>query len=112
MLKSAHACMTDHFRGRLEVFGLADLLQWMELNRRSGRLTVTSVGGPRPLEYLVVDLEDVRVTSCLLADAADPERPTENVALAYGKIHVAYTQQSPTGAPGAVSELSGARAAR
>jgi type VI secretion system secreted protein Hcp len=72
---------------------------------RSGRLTVTS-GGPRPLEYLVVDLEDVRITSCLLADAADPERPTENVALAYGKIHVAYTQQSPTGAPGAVSELT------
>ena len=73
---------------------------------RSGRLTVSSVGGPRPLEYLVVDLEDVRVTSCLLADAADPERPTENVALAYGKIHVAYTQQSPTGGPGPVSELT------
>lgn len=33
--------VTDHFRGRLEVFGFADLLQWMELNRRSGRLTLT-----------------------------------------------------------------------
>jgi HD-like signal output (HDOD) protein len=33
--------MMDHFRGRLEVFGFADLLQWMELNRRSGRLTLT-----------------------------------------------------------------------
>src|ERR1700752_2578209 len=30
--------MTEPFRGRLEVFGLADLLQWMELNRRTGRL--------------------------------------------------------------------------
>ena len=73
---------------------------------RSGRLTVTSGAGPRPLEYLVVDLEDVRVTSCLLADAADPERPSENVALAYGKIHVAYTQQSPTGGPGTVSQFT------
>ena len=72
---------------------------------RSGRLTVTS-GGPRPLEYLVVDLEDVRVTSSLLADAADPDRPTENVALAYGKIHVAYTQQSPTGGAGSVSQFT------
>ena len=32
--------MPEHFRGRLEVFGLADLLQWMELNRRTGRLTL------------------------------------------------------------------------
>lgn len=32
--------MKDNFRGRLEIFGFADLLQWMELNRRSGRLTL------------------------------------------------------------------------
>ena len=30
--------MDRHLRGRLEIFGFADLLQWMELNRRSGRL--------------------------------------------------------------------------
>jgi hypothetical protein len=43
--------MTDHFRGRLEVFGLADLLQWMELNRRSGRLTVTRGHDRRTLDW-------------------------------------------------------------
>jgi type VI secretion system secreted protein Hcp len=69
---------------------------------RSGRLTVTG-GGPRPVEYLVVDLEDVLVTACLVADAADPDRPVENVSLAFGKIHVAYTQQSPDGGVGSVS---------
>ena len=45
------ASMTDHFRGRLEVFGLADLLQWMELNRRSGRLTVTRGHDRRTLDW-------------------------------------------------------------
>jgi type VI secretion system secreted protein Hcp len=72
---------------------------------RSGRLTVTG-GGPRPVEYLVVDLEDVLVTACLLADAVDPDRPVENVALGFGKIHVAYTQQSATGGIGSVSEFT------
>ncbi|HEU4332124.1 MAG TPA: type VI secretion system tube protein Hcp [Lapillicoccus sp.] len=69
---------------------------------RTAKLTVTS-GGPRPLEYLTVDLEDVLVTSCLLADSADPDRPVENVAFDYGKIRVNYSQQSPTGAIGVAS---------
>ncbi|MEP6993781.1 MAG: DUF4388 domain-containing protein [Acidobacteriota bacterium] len=43
--------MTDHLRGRLEVFGLADLLQWMELNRRSGRLVVTRGHDRRTLDW-------------------------------------------------------------
>ena len=43
------------------------------------------------------------MTSCLLADSADPDSPVENVAFDYGKIRVSYTQQSPTGALGAVS---------
>jgi type VI secretion system secreted protein Hcp len=71
---------------------------------RSGRLTVTG-GGPRPLEYLVVDLEDVLVTACLLADAVDPDRPVENVSLGFAKIHLAYTQQSASGGIGSVSEF-------
>src|SRR5438876_2522060 len=51
MVKSRPQLMTDHFRGRLEVFGLADLLQWMELNRRSGRLTVTRGHDQRTLDW-------------------------------------------------------------
>jgi HD-like signal output (HDOD) protein len=43
--------MSDHFRGRLEVFGFADLLQWMELNRRSGRLTMTRGRDTRLLDW-------------------------------------------------------------
>ena len=69
---------------------------------RTATLTVTS-GGPRPIEYLTVQLEDVLVTSCLLADPADPDRPVENVSFQYGKIRVSYTQQSATGGVGTVS---------
>lgn len=43
--------MSDHFQGRLEVFGFADLLQWMELNRRSGRLTFTRGRDVRLLDW-------------------------------------------------------------
>jgi hypothetical protein len=42
--------MTEHLRGRLEVFSFADLLQWMELNRRTGRLTVARGPDRRTLE--------------------------------------------------------------
>jgi len=43
--------MSEQFRGRLEVFGFADLLQWMELNRRSGRLTVSRGADRRALDW-------------------------------------------------------------
>jgi hypothetical protein len=43
--------MTEHLRGRLEVFGFADLLQWMELNRRSGRLTLSRGSDRRSLDW-------------------------------------------------------------
>jgi hypothetical protein len=43
--------VTDCLRGRLEVFGFADLLQWMELNRRSGRLTLWQGRDRRILDW-------------------------------------------------------------
>jgi HD-like signal output (HDOD) protein len=43
--------MGEHLRGRLEIFGFADLLQWMELNRRSGRLTVSRGADRRALDW-------------------------------------------------------------
>ena len=43
--------MTEQLHGRLEVFGFADLLQWMELNRRSGRLTLQQGRDRRILDW-------------------------------------------------------------
>ena len=44
--------MADHLRGRLQVFGLADLLQWMELNRCSGRLSLARGADRRMLDWI------------------------------------------------------------
>ena len=43
--------MAENLRGRLEVFSFADLLQWMELNRRSGRLTISRGPDRRTLDW-------------------------------------------------------------
>ncbi len=43
--------MAENLRGRLEVFSFADLLQWLELNRRSGRLTISRGSDRRTLDW-------------------------------------------------------------
>ncbi len=43
--------MKPRLTGRLEVFGFADLLQWMELNRRTGRLTLEHGRDRRILDW-------------------------------------------------------------
>jgi hypothetical protein len=43
--------MAEQLHGRLDIFSFADLLQWMELNRRSGRLTVSRGPDRRVLDW-------------------------------------------------------------
>src|SRR5262245_16410396 len=43
--------VTEQLRGRLDIFSFADLLQWMELNRRSGRLTVSRGPDRRAIDW-------------------------------------------------------------
>jgi uncharacterized protein DUF4388/HDOD domain-containing protein len=43
--------MAEQLRGRFDVFSFADLLQWMELNRRSGRLSVSRGTDRRVLDW-------------------------------------------------------------
>lgn len=78
-------------------------------------LTVTT-GGESPSEYLVIALEDVVITSCVVSDGSDGSdgsdaasmggRPSEHVALSYGTIQVTYRQQLPSGQVGPAAEFA------
>jgi len=61
------------------------------------QLTVRKAG-KTPLEYLKIELENVRVTS-LKTESAGPEL-VEHVSLGFSKVRVSYTPQDPTGARG------------
>jgi type VI secretion system secreted protein Hcp len=63
----------------------------------SGHLTVRKAG-QKPLEYLKIELENVRVTS-LEAESEEAEL-VERVSLGFTKVRVSYTPQAATGARG------------
>lgn len=50
-----------------------------------------------PEDFLVIFLEDVTVTSFLVADARSEDKPVENVGLAYGRLRVEVHGQDPRG---------------
>jgi type VI secretion system secreted protein Hcp len=58
------------------------------------KLIVRKAGSPQQ-EYLVVELEDVFVSSYTVGHGADT--PVENFALSYGKITYSYREQQETG---------------
>lgn len=62
-----------------------------------GQLTVRKAG-QKPLEYVKIELENVRVTS-LKAESENAEL-LERITLGFSKVRVSYTPQGPTGAAG------------
>ena len=63
------------------------------------RLTVRKAG-ERPLEYLLIDLSDVRVASESTGGSGGEDRVTENVSLSFAGATVTYTAQKADGTPG------------
>jgi type VI secretion system secreted protein Hcp len=63
-------------------------------------LTVRKAG-ETPLEYLVITMTDVLVTSVSTGGSGGEDRLTENVTLNFAKVKVDYVEQTATGAPGA-----------
>lgn len=60
------------------------------------KLTIRKAGGPKPLEYLLLELEKVLVTAYSTNAADGNERIRETITLNFEKFHLSYRQQDPT----------------
>ena len=61
--------------------------------------------GENPLEYLLITLEEVLVTSLSTGGSGGEDRLTENVSLNFAKVKVQYKEQTETGAVGDKPEM-------
>jgi type VI secretion system secreted protein Hcp len=68
-------------------------------------LTVRKAGAD-PIEYLMIRMENVLVTSVSTGGSGGEDRLTENVTLNFSKVHVTYVPQDPTGGPEPPVEMS------
>ena len=62
-------------------------------------LTVRKAGGDKPLEYLIINMSKVMVTSVSTGGSGGEDRLTENVTLNFAKVEVKYQPQDDRGAP-------------
>ncbi|MDH3351904.1 MAG: type VI secretion system tube protein Hcp [Gammaproteobacteria bacterium] len=55
--------------------------------------------GKKPLEYIVITMEDVMVTSVSTGGSGGEDQLTENVTLNFAKVKFEYTSQKDDGGP-------------
>jgi type VI secretion system secreted protein Hcp len=63
----------------------------------SATLTIRKAGGDEPVEYLVIDLESVLVSSYQAGGSQNEERLTESVTLNFAEFKTTYTPQDNDG---------------
>lgn len=61
--------------------------------------------GKKPLEYMIVTMDNVLVTSVSTGGSGGEDRLTENVTFNFEKVEVKYTSQKDTGEAGDVKEF-------
>jgi type VI secretion system secreted protein Hcp len=64
---------------------------------KEAKLTIRKAGGKTPLEYLIITMKDVIVTSVSTGGSGGEDRLTENVTLNFGALKLDYQQQKPDG---------------
>jgi type VI secretion system secreted protein Hcp len=71
----------------------------------SAKLTLRKAGD-KPLEYLIITMTEVLVTSVSTGGSGGEDRLTENVTLNFAKVKVEYTEQTATGGAGDKPKMS------
>ena len=69
----------------------------------SAKLTVRKAG-KKPLEYIVIEMEKVLITSVSTGGSGGEDRLTENVTLNFAKVNFKYSKQKPDGSGEAAKE--------
>ena len=64
---------------------------------KEAKLTVRKAGGKNPLEYLIITMTDVIVTSVSTGGSGGEDRLTENVSLNFAAVKIDYQAQKPDG---------------
>ena len=65
-------------------------------------LHCTKAGGDnKALEYIIIKMDDVIISSCSSGGSGGEDRMTENVSLNFAKVEYQYTVQTKEGAAGA-----------
>lgn len=69
-----------------------------------GTLTVRKAGG-NPLEYIIIKMKEIIVSSISTGGSGGEDRLTENITLNFSIFEYAYTPQLPDGTGGGVKEF-------
>jgi type VI secretion system secreted protein Hcp len=64
---------------------------------KSAKLVVRKAGGKEPLEYIILTMDDVIVTSISTGGSGGEDRLTENVTLNFSAFKYEYQPQKPDG---------------
>jgi type VI secretion system secreted protein Hcp len=63
-----------------------------------GILTIKKAGGDKPVDYLVITLDEILVSSVSTGGTGGEDRLTENVSLNFAKVKMEYKVQDKKGA--------------
>jgi type VI secretion system secreted protein Hcp len=78
-----------------------DLLKSVAKGTHHGDATlIVRKAGDKPLEYIIIEMKDVLITSYSTGGSGGEDRLTENISLNFDFFKYKYTEQLPTGAAG------------